>query len=194
MPEPLSCFLAILGYGALHSGLASRTAKAAARKYFGPAADRYYRLIYNTVALVTLIPLLAVLGRNIGPVAFAVPMPWGAVVAVGLVAAILLFGVSFLQSDPLYFIGLRQLGNPDADSRLITTGAYRLVRHPIYTVAMLVLWCLPIQTTGLLAFNLGATLYFLAGSELEERRLIEAFGGDYLRYRARVARFIPYIF
>jgi protein-S-isoprenylcysteine O-methyltransferase Ste14 len=194
LPEALRILLATLGYGALHSLLASRAAKAAARKQFGPLADRLYRLIFNAVAVVSLIPLLAILGRNLGPAVFVVPMPWAAVVAIGQIAAILLLGLSFLQSDPAYFIGLRQLGNEDAVSRLVTTGGYAIVRHPIYSTALLILWCFPIQTIGTLAFAVGVTVYILIGSELEERRLISEFGEDYIRYRFKVARLIPYLF
>jgi protein-S-isoprenylcysteine O-methyltransferase Ste14 len=194
MPEVLRVLLATLGYGALHSLLASRTVKTAARDRFGSIADRLYRLFFNAVSVVALIPLLAVLARNLGQVVFVAPMPWAGVMAAVQVAAILLLGASFLQSDPAYFIGLRQLGVAEAEPRLVTTGAYGIVRHPLYTTALLALWCFPVLTSGTLAFDLGATVYLLVGSEWEERRLIEQFGEEYLRYRKKVARLIPFLF
>lgn len=195
MPEALRVFLATIIYGTLHSLLASQRVKDAVRQWFGSVADRFYRLCYNAVAGITLIPLLAVLGRNIGPILVRVPWPWSAVMGIGEFASLLLFLASFLQSDPSHFLGLRQLGNTkNAETRLQTTGAYGLVRHPMYTLGLLVLWCFPIITTGTLAFNIAITLYIIIGSELEERRLIAQFGGEYATYRTKVARLIPFIF
>jgi protein-S-isoprenylcysteine O-methyltransferase Ste14 len=187
-------FLAAGGYGTVHSLLASQRVKNAVRKRWGAEADRYYRLFFNIVAVITFIPTLAVLGRNIGPVLAVVAWPWSAGLIVGQITSLLLMSACFLQSDPSYFLGLRQLGSAAADAQLITTGAYRIVRHPLYTLGLLVLWCLPIITTGTLAFNFGITLYILVGSELEERKLIGQFGDAYIRYRSKVARLIPFIY
>jgi protein-S-isoprenylcysteine O-methyltransferase Ste14 len=69
-----------------------------------------------------------------------------------------------------------------------------VVRHPLYSTGLLILWCFPILTAGTLAFDAAITLYILIGSELEERRLILEFGDAYLRYRKKVARLIPFFF
>jgi protein-S-isoprenylcysteine O-methyltransferase Ste14 len=157
-------------------------------------AGRLYRLVFNATAVITLIPVLVVLAGNIGTVVFIAPMPWAAVfVAVQMVGLILL-GVSFLTSDPMHFIGIRQLSGHDPEPRLVTSGAYGIVRHPLFSTALLALWCFPVLTTGTLTFDIAATVYILIGSEREERRLIEEFGEDYVRYRRRVARLIPFIF
>lgn len=194
MKEALPVLVAVLGYGALHSLLAGRTAKTAARNRFGPAADRLYRLVFNGLAVITLIPVLAVLAAHLGPVVYAVPLPWAGVLLAGEAAAAAFLAVAFLHSDPEYFLGLRQLGDRDAGQRLVAGGAHRIVRHPLYAAALLALWCLPVQTAGTLGFAAGATLYILIGSELEERKLIGIFGEEYVRYRAKVARLIPFIF
>jgi hypothetical protein len=44
-------------YAMLHSPLASDEAQAMARCMFRPRADRWYRLAYNALAIVTLVPL-----------------------------------------------------------------------------------------------------------------------------------------
>ena len=194
MPEALMVFLATLGYGALHSLLAGRRVKDAVRQKVGPAADRFYRLGYNAVALLTLIPWLAVLIMNIGPVLVRVPGPGWIVMAVGQGVFLLLLAVSFLQSDPSGLLGLRQLGNTKGDAKLVITGAYSIVRHPMYTTGLLILWLFPILTTGTLAFDLGITLYILAGSELEERKLVVEYGEEYKKYKTKVARLIPFIY
>jgi protein-S-isoprenylcysteine O-methyltransferase Ste14 len=192
--EALRVLLAVSVFGAVHSLLAADAVKNAARKWFGPPADRVYRICYNGVAVITLVPLAAVTVQNLGAVIYAAPMPWAAAMAAGMAAGILLLAASFLLSDPAYFAGLRQLGSQDAAPRLVAGGPYRIVRHPIYSTALLTLWCLPVQTVGTLAFTIGATIYILVGSELEERRLILQFGDEYIRYRSTVARLIPFIY
>jgi protein-S-isoprenylcysteine O-methyltransferase Ste14 len=65
------------------------------------------------------------------------------------------------------------------------------VRHPLYLFSLLAIWPSPIMTESLLAFNAAATLYFVVGSRLEEKRLIAAFGQTYLDYQRRVPWLIP---
>jgi len=187
-------FCATLGYGAVHSLLASLPVKAAARRWFGPSADHWYRLGFNFVGGITLLPVLALTAANIGSVLVAVPWPGVIVLAAIELAALMLMANALRQSDPAFFLGIGQLGNKPSANGLITTGAYGIVRHPLYSTGLLILWCFPILTTGTLAFDAAITLYVLVGSELEERRLITEFGEEYLRYRKKVARLIPFIF
>jgi protein-S-isoprenylcysteine O-methyltransferase Ste14 len=194
MYGPASIFLLTLGYGALHSLLASLPAKAAARRWFGPVADRVYRIMYNLVAVLTLLPVLSLLLHNMGPVLVALSWPLWLVALAAQGALLGLMYVSFLQSDPQSFFGIRQLGGLPETPRLLNGGAYRVVRHPLYTLGLAILWCVPILTAGTLALDLAITLYILIGSELEERRLMVQFGDEYRRYRGTVARLIPFIF
>ena len=81
--------------------------------------------------------------------------------------------------------------------RLITTGPYRFVRHPMYTVFV-------IMTIGfgLLSANwliggslLGAiAVVMIFRTPLEEKMLLDHFGGDYRRYMQRTGRYIPRLF
>ncbi len=63
-------------YGALHSWLASRSAKEWARRGFGPPADRFYRLAYNVVAVITLLPVLALPALYPGRTLYTIHPPW----------------------------------------------------------------------------------------------------------------------
>ena len=74
---------------------------------------------------------------------------------------------------------------------LITGGAYRLVRHPLYFFNLLVLWFTPTMTVSLLLFNVAAIVYFWVGSGYEEKRLLAAFGEQYDAYRKTVPRLVP---
>ena len=78
---------------------------------------------------------------------------------------------------------------------LICSGPYRLVRHPIYTGALLAVAgtaCAIGQWRGVLALALtfGGLWY---KSQLEERLMVASFGDAYRRYRSQVRRLIPFV-
>jgi methanethiol S-methyltransferase len=100
------------------------------------------------------------------------------------------------------FTGLRQAsGSPEAAladdgepadaRRLNTSGPYGIVRHPMYTAAIVMLFTEPHMTIEKLLFAVFATVYFAVGSVFEERRLIDVFGQEYLDYRERTPRLVP---
>ena len=79
--------------------------------------------------------------------------------------------------------------------RVIKTGAYRYLRHPLY--AALIFWC----AGSLLFFKsflfliliaLVPAIYFEA--KAEEKSLIEAFGEEYENYRSTTGMFFPRVF
>ena len=184
---------AVAAYGVLHSLLASLWAKRLVRRVFGPRADRVYRLMFNVIGGLSLIPVLAVAAINPGPLLYRLRLPWSILALTGQAGSLAVLAVGLLQTDAWHFLGLRQLTQPDPESapNLVTTGLYRCVRHPLYTAGLAFLWLTPVMTTSLLAFNLGLTAYVLIGSVFEERRLMREFGPAYADYRRQVPRLIP---
>ena len=57
----LLIFLAVVGFGLVHSLLASLAAKSLAQRWLGETAGRIYRLGYNFLGVLTLLPALALL-------------------------------------------------------------------------------------------------------------------------------------
>ena len=84
---------------------------------------------------------------------------------------------------------------PRPESRLIQSGIYSRVRHPLYTSVILASlgWALLWQSWPALlaAFALGP--FFNAKARREERWLREMFP-DYASYEKRVKRFLPWIY
>jgi protein-S-isoprenylcysteine O-methyltransferase Ste14 len=77
---------------------------------------------------------------------------------------------------------------------LITTGPYRLVRHPLYTgVALLVLPATGFLLDSWLGAAIGLVLYLASRryAPEEERQLASRFGDAWVAYRDRVA--VPWI-
>ena len=65
----------IVGFAALHSLLASLPAKNMARKHFGSKVDPWYLVLFSAIAVITILPLAAMLITSPGPVLYAVPKP-----------------------------------------------------------------------------------------------------------------------
>jgi protein-S-isoprenylcysteine O-methyltransferase Ste14 len=108
------------------------------------------------------------------------------------IAGFLWCGLSLKYFDPFGIGPL--LGRHGAKSEQVTltiTGPYRLVRHPLYLLSIVMIWSCPDLTTDRLLFNLLWTGWIVGGAYLEERDLIDEFGDSYREYRRRVPMFIP---
>jgi len=84
----------------------------------------------------------------------------------------------------------------NADHQLVQSGAYRLVRHPIYTSML----CMLIGTGLLLArlpLLVVAIAFFIAGTEIrvriEDRLLAARFGAAFDDYRRHVHAYVPFL-
>ncbi len=80
-----------------------------------------------------------------------------------------------------------------SDHQLITTGPYERVRHPMYTVLILFFFGLSLVSANLIVI-LFAVLLMLAFPfwvRIEEEKMIEVFGEEYIEYMKRTGRFFP---
>jgi len=84
---------------------------------------------------------------------------------------------------------------PKVNSVLLEQGAYRLVRHPIYTGILLIGfgWGLWVHGWLTLAYSLILFIIFDRKSSREEQFLLARFPG-YAAYSRRVKRLIPFIY
>jgi protein-S-isoprenylcysteine O-methyltransferase Ste14 len=186
--------LSVAAYGLVHSFLASLWAKAQVRRLFGPTADRLYRLVYNSIAVVTLFPLLTLPVVLPGRTLYRLQPPWSWM-ALGIqFLAFLALVLGVLQTGAGSFMGLRQLAGPIETTapRLVITGLYRFVRHPLYTAGLVFIWVTPVMNTNLLAFYAGLTIYIGVGTLHEEYRLRREFGEAYREYQRSTPMLIPF--
>jgi protein-S-isoprenylcysteine O-methyltransferase Ste14 len=118
-------------------------------------------------------------------------VPWRA--GIGLVLFAL--GLGFAIWARLH-IG-RNWGSPMTqkdEPELVTTGPYRLVRHPIYSgilvagagtaLALSWVWLVAVALAG---------VYFLYSAIVEERYMAEQFSDDYSAYRRSTKMLLPFI-
>ena len=182
---------ALAVWGLVHSFLASLAVKDLARRAFGTGFMRLYRLAYNVFSAISFLPVLWLVATLPDRNLYSVPAPWNYLLLAGQGLAALCLLVAVLQTDSLYFVGLKQLFEADKPGSLVTSGFYKLVRHPIYTFSLFFLWLNPSMTVNSLVFYIGATLYFLIGAYFEERKLLREFGSVYAEYKAVTPMLIP---
>ncbi len=180
----------MLVWGLWHSLLAARRVKRVLEAHLG----RGYRLFYNLVAGVTLLPVLALVAWRPGEVLYQVPAPWRWGMVVIQLLAVLAAAVTLLQTDVLRFLGIRQLlqAEPLGPNRLTIRGFYKWVRHPLYFFSLIFLWFSPIMTLNLCILYGAFTLYLYIGAIFEERKLVGQFGQAYRAYQQRVPMLIPW--
>lgn len=120
---------------------------------------------------------------------------WGPVVGLAGIVAIVVGGVVVVRGAWDIRAGLSPFPRPMAGSPLVESGAYRLIRHPIYSGLVLgaIGWGL---VTGSIVAIVGAGLLFLlfdGKSRLEEIWLGAAHPG-YAAYQRRTKRLIPWVY
>ena len=197
MPGFIAIFIAFAAYGVLHSWLASVQVKQTLQRWSGLSAMRFYRLAYNVLAGLLLLPIGLLAISLPDQDLYRIPFPWVLVTSIlqGLAALAALAAV--WQTGLGSFIGIRQVtgaGQPqtlEGEDSLVTGGLYAWVRHPIYTAGMVFIWLQPVMTANILAFSAAMTLYFLFGAVVEERKLTFLYGEAYRAYRRRTPMFIP---
>jgi protein-S-isoprenylcysteine O-methyltransferase Ste14 len=103
---------------------------------------------------------------------------------------------------------LRRLGRPDRarqdiplldfekTTTLVTEGAYRYIRHPLYSSLLLLAWGIFFKDPTLLAgvLALGASGFLWATAKADEAECVRFFGPSYQEYMQRTKRFIPFLF
>ena len=183
--------LSVITWGLFHSLTASLWFKDLLRRTFGDGFMRFYRLLYNIFSAVSMAPVLYLMLALPDRELYRIPAPWNLFMRVGQGLAALLLLASLLQTDVLSFAGLRQLLEEERPGTLVTGGFYQLVRHPLYTFALLLLWLSPSVSLNSFIVYLSFTIYILVGIFFEERKLLREFGQAYADYKSATPMLIP---
>lgn len=103
------------------------------------------------------------------------------------------------------YLTLRQRGNPAAGARLetnlafentgrlITTGMYRHIRHPMYASLLMLAWGTFLKDPGMLGLGLAvlASGVLVVTARVEETENVERFGEEYEEYVKSTPMFFP---
>ncbi len=114
--------------------------------------------------------------------------------AVSWVGALLtVIGVAFAIWGR-YDLGRDWGTHPKKDHKLVTSGAYEYVRHPIYAGAMLALFGSALTGSVVaVAMFIISIIFCLRRVGKEERMMLSLFPGQYPAYQARTKKFIPFM-
>ncbi len=198
-------------FGLLHSVGAREPFKQALARWTSPFfVEHFWRILYCALSFVALYSGVASLhwARHVENDVWLIVYPdwlWQVITVLHLGSIALLY-VAFFQSDYLEFLGVTQAwrgilalcGRPASPPtlelfgthRLVVTGLYAWVRHPMMMAGLLFLFFF-FESVNNVIYTAMYTAYMVIGGYYEERRLIRIFGEDYVHYRARVGAFYP---
>lgn len=177
-------------YCIVHSTLAANPVKAAIMRRW-PAMRHAYRVAFNVLAVLLLVPPLALTHALAGPPLWrwSGPFEWVAHAVAALALGAFLW--TCRHYDMREFLGTAAWHAGEAHpAPLRLSPLHRFVRHPWYFLALLLIWTRDMDAARLIAAVV-ITAYFGIGSRLEEGKLIETYGDAYRDYRARVGGLVP---
>jgi protein-S-isoprenylcysteine O-methyltransferase Ste14 len=172
--------------------------------YFRRKADRdtgekISRSVDGT-AMMTLIRLAGLL-LWLSPLVYLLNPAWMAWAQIGLpewmrwlgvlIGVLCVFGIYWLFSS--IGSGITPTSATRKQHQLVTTGPYRWVRHPLYTVgsSLFIAFGMMADNWFIAALGLLAFVAMAARTPKEEANLIEKFGDEYRDYMKRTGRFLP---
>lgn len=179
----------------LHSFMISGSMVSSVKRWFGDRI-RYYRVLFNMVSVLTLVPVLLYSQMLRGDVLFPWTDVWRPVQLLLIVGSLALFYSGARHYDLKQFIGIRQIKEHETkkglteSGKLDTSGILSVVRHPWYTGGILIIWARPLDSAALVT-NVILTAYLIIGTLLEEKKLMMEFGQAYRDYQKKVPMFVP---
>ena len=136
--------------------------------------------------------LLALLLLNI-PVWFKNPL------SIQQIASWLLFIISIyyaITAFRLFHLYGKHGKNFENTTRLVTSGLYRYIRHPMYAALLFMGWGMFLKSItwqGLVIVVVISIALFIT-AKIEEKEMLKKFGEEYGIYRAKTKMFIPFIY
>ncbi len=195
--------VATVAYAALHSALASETAKAAVERAVGTRVrNAFYRPMFNVVAVCSTAGLLAYVWRLPDRRLWRATGPAAAAMRAGQALSLAYLAWAAFSQDTLGFMGLPQVWaflqgqrdvprepagqGPSLDvstGTIKAAGPFARVRQPANVAFVPMLWLNPTMTAKWAAFSTAVTAYSVLGSVHAERLLRDAYGPAYDRYK-----------
>jgi protein-S-isoprenylcysteine O-methyltransferase Ste14 len=104
-------------------------------------------------------------------------------------------GLALVMAAYLSISGHDVVGPEPCGTKVVSSGAFRYVRHPLYLGCLLFYLALAVSTASIFSFALFVLIFVFYNyiASYEERWLDEKFGEEYRRYRKRTGKWMPRI-
>ena len=81
-------------------------------------------------------------------------------------------------------------------TRLVTTGIYRYIRHPLYSSLLFLAWGVFFKRPSIVGGGLAvaATIFLATTARIEEAENVRFFGASYEAYMKQTKMFVPFVF
>ncbi len=193
--HPFYFILAMILFYTAHSILADDQIKAWLTNHW--ISNKYYRITYNIIAILLIIPLIWVyLNTEKWPIfnsglfnqifggTMILSSFWLTQKAMAQYSLAEFMGWDRLTADRMY----------DQKPTLNTEGLNQWVRHPLYFASLITIWggFLLFPNSNLLIIALITSAYLPFGIYFEEKKLVRVFGEAYKRYQKEVPMIIPW--
>ncbi|SMG52264.1 Protein-S-isoprenylcysteine O-methyltransferase Ste14 [Marivirga sericea] len=180
----LPIVVAWLIFGVVHSVLASSLIKE--KSNLKPLS---FRRVYNIISIFAML-FIFLLGSTIPP-EYVFPKDQTSK-AIGLIVATFGFLLAKLAFRPISFSEFMGI-KPEQERKLIRSGIYARMRHPLYTALILGLigFLIFSPTYTNLVHAICIIIYLFIGIHYEERRLIDHFGKEYEEYKKLTPMLFP---
>jgi methanethiol S-methyltransferase len=177
-----------LAYGFIHTVLAMNSVKNIFKGII-----KYYRLIYNGLAILLILPILnyqfSIPSQLLLEKSLLNQILGGLMMTSGLFLAY----KALTSYDLAEFVGTQSLQHSPKPSAFKQDELSSVIRHPLYLGILVFLWGW-FGFSGLLSSLITAlalTVYIRIGIYFEEKKLVEQFGKAYQDYQKKVPMLIP---
>ena len=174
-----------------HSGMVRRPFRDWIKRF---VSEQYNGAIYSIASSIVLLAVILLWQETPALVEPSLGARSCAYLLCALAMAVFVWGVNALGTfDPF---GIRAVvdelhGRTVAPVPFVVRGPYRWVRHPLYSVMIVLLWSTAEIRWDRLTMNVAWTLWMILGSVLEERDLVSEFGSTYQAYMREVPMLFP---
>ena len=113
--------------------------------------------------------------------------------SIPLLIRLIILGVAFAAAVYLFKSGHVVASGDQRATEVVSTGAFRYVRHPLYLGSILIYFGMTVSTASLFCLTLLVliALFYNYIATYEEKLLEVKWGQDYIAYKKKTAKWIP---
>lgn len=186
-------------FALIHSLTATNKVKKFLTERYGKLIA-FYRMAYVFFSLITFYILYNEIPHPILTI-YDLPYPFDFIVLIPQFLSLIGILWTLKYFDIREFLGINQIfrwfnkeynvNELDEKMTFNFNGPYKICRHPLYLFSIIFLICRAEMDLFYLTLLISIIVYFYIGSFFEEKRLVEKFGDEYLKYQDSVPRILP---